>query len=94
MSKVVMGNGGIMVARLSLLRFQRGGRKQHKLTRIHDFFFIVAESPWNLIKQGQTRTTHNASRHCRVRFYMHFCGATLVETARYPRPQEIFVASI
>ena len=30
MSKVIMGNGGFMVALLNLKVFQRGGRKQHK----------------------------------------------------------------
>ena len=33
-------------------------------------------SPWTSIKQSQTLTTHNANRHCRVRFYT-FVGQPL-----------------
>ena len=40
-------------------------------TNTYWFFlsFLVAESPWTLIKQSQTLTTHNTNRDCRVRFY-------------------------
>ena len=45
-------------------------------THIPPFLFLVAESPWTSIKQNQTDTTHNANRHCRVRFFT-FAGQPL-----------------
>ena len=63
------------VAWVKLKMFQRGGRKQHKHVFVF-FSFLVAESPWTSIKQSQTLTTHNASRHRRVRFYT-FVGQPL-----------------
>ena len=50
--------------------------KETAQTRIRFFSFLVAESPWTTIKQSQTLTTHNANRHCRVRFYT-FVGQPL-----------------
>ena len=38
-------------------------------TCIHSFSFLVAESPWNSVKQSQTLTTYNTNRNCRVLFY-------------------------
>ena len=54
---------------------QRGGGKQRYHVFVF-FSFLVAESPWNSIKQSQTVTTHNTNRHCRVRFYT-FVGQPL-----------------
>ena len=48
-------------------------------TCIRSFSFLVVESPLTSIKQNQTLTTHNANRHCRVRFY------TFAETAVYKK---------
>ena len=38
-------------------------------TCISSFSFFVAESPWTSIKQSQTLDSHNANRHCGIRFY-------------------------
>ena len=43
--------------------------KETAQTSIRSFSFLVAESPLTSIKQGQTLTTHNANRHCRVDFF-------------------------
>ena len=64
------------VAWLNLRVFQRGGRKQHKHVYSCFFSFLVTESPWNSIKESQTLTTHNITRHCLVRFYT-FAGQPL-----------------
>ena len=63
--------------------------KETAQTRIR--FLFVVESAWTSIKQSQTLTTHNASRHCRVSFYT-FAGQplskqlyTLSLQARAPR---------
>ena len=67
MSKVIMGNGVFAIAWANLKLFQRGGRKQHR--HMHSFF--LGPCCWiilNLNQASQTLTTHNANRHCRVRF--------------------------
>ena len=45
--------------------------------------FLVAESSWTSIKQSQTLITHNANRHCRVRFYT-FLGQPLSKQLYIP----------
>ena len=49
---------------------------------IHAFSFLVAESPWNSMKQSETLTTHNANLHCCVPFHS-FVGQLFTETAVY-----------
>ena len=61
---------------LGLLDWPRGWRKEHKHT---NFYFLVPYSLNHLEPQYQTLTTHNANRHCRVRFY------TFAETAVYKK---------
>ena len=68
MSKVIMGNGGFYCC-LSKPQGVSAWWKETAQTRIRFFSSLVAESPWTSIKQGQTLTTHNTKRHCRVRFY-------------------------
>ena len=75
MPKVTVGNGGFYGC-LSELQCVSVWWKGTAQTRIRFFPFLVAESPWNSIKQSQTLTTHNANRHCRVRFYT-FIGQPL-----------------
>ena len=75
MSKVIMGNGGFY----GYFREPQGVSvlwNETVQTRFHFFSFLVTESPWSSIKQSQTLTTHNANRHCRVRFYT-FVGQPL-----------------
>ena len=67
MSKVIMGNGGFYTY-LSEPRGDSTWWKETAQTRIHSLSCLVAESPWTSIKQSQTLTSHNANRHCSVRF--------------------------
>ena len=67
-SKVIMGNG-CFYSCLSEPQSVSALWKETAQTRIRSFSFLVAESPWTLIKQSQTLTTHNANRQCRVHFY-------------------------
>ena len=53
-----------MVACFSVLK-----KTAQKQVCIRSFSFIVAKSSRTSIKQSQTLTTHNANRHCRVRFH-------------------------
>ena len=57
-------------------------------TCIHDFSFLLAESPRTSIKKRQTLTTHNTDRHCRVRFYT-FARQSLSKQL-YPTEYRIF----
>ena len=75
MSKVIMGNGGFYVC-LSEPQGISAWWKETAQIRIPFFSFLVTESPRTSIKQSQTLTTHNANRHCRVRFYT-FVGQPL-----------------
>ena len=78
MSKVIVGNSGFTVALLNLRCFSVvEGNSTNRCIHAFSFMsFLVAESPWNSIKQSQTLTTHNTNRHCRVRFYS-FVGQPL-----------------
>ena len=49
----------------TLEAFQRGGRKQHLETRV----FVLSRSLLLNHLEPQSLTTHNANRHCRVRFF-------------------------
>ena len=74
-SKVIMGN----VCFYSCFSEPQGVLawwKETAQTRIRFFSFLVAESPWTSIKQSQILTTHNANRHCCIRFYT-FAGQPL-----------------
>ena len=75
MSKVIMGNGGFYGC-LSKPQGVSAWWKETAQTRLRFFSFLVAEPPWTSKKQSQTLTTHNANRHCRVRFYT-FVGQPL-----------------
>ena len=75
MSKGIMGNGGFYGS-LSELQGVSAWWKETAQTRIRFSSFLVAESSWNSVKLSQTVTTHNANRHCRVRFYT-FVGQPL-----------------
>ena len=77
MSKVVMGNGGFHGC-LSEPQGVATWWKETAQSRICSFSFFVAESPWTSIRpeKSKTLTTHNANRHCRVRFYT-FMGQPL-----------------
>ena len=48
---------------MNLKVFQRGGRKQHK------HVFVFSRSLLLNHLEPRTLTSHNANRHCRVRFY-------------------------
>ena len=50
--------------------FQRGGRKQHKHVFVSSRFLLLNHL------EPQFLTTHNANRHCRVRFFT-FAGQPL-----------------
>ena len=81
MSKVIMGNGVFTIAWANLKLFQRGGRKQHR----HMYSFFLVPCCWiilNLNQASQTLTTHNANRHCRVRFNT-FVGQPLSKQLYY-----------
>ena len=75
MSKVMMGNGGFY-GFLSKPQGVSAWWKETAQTLFVFFSFLVAESPWTSIRQSQTLVTHNANRHCRVRFYT-FAGQPL-----------------
>ena len=60
---------GFTLAWVNLMQGASGWWKETAQTSIRSFSFLVAESPWTSIKQNQTLTSHNANRHCRVRFY-------------------------
>ena len=61
-----------MVACFSVLE-----KTAQKQVCIRSFSFIVAKSSRTSIKQSQTLTTHNANRHCRVRFNTFVTGQPL-----------------
>ena len=67
-------------------------------TCVRFFSFLVAESSWTSIKQSQTLITHNANRHCRVRFYT-FLGQPLskqlyINPSRVPRRGSVLWSSV
>ena len=75
MSKVIMGNGDFYTC-LSERQGASTWWKETAQTSIRSFSVLIAELPWTSIKQSQTLTSHNANRHCRVRFYT-FVGQPL-----------------
>ena len=80
MPKVIMGNGSFYGCS-SEPQGVSAWWNETTQTRIR-FSFLAAESSWTSVKQSQNLTTHNANRHCRVRFY-NFRGKTFVEKAVY-----------
>ena len=75
MSKVIMGNGGFTGCMIEAQGVSACRRKKQK--PVYSYFLLPPFStPWTLIKQRQTPTTHNTNRHFRVRFYT-FVGQPL-----------------